>query len=139
MPYTGAPSTVTNDAIRLLVGDVGTTTATEFLTDAAYTYFSSVSSSVYHAAILAANSLAALNGGKGLTKKVGDLSYTLAGADHYRALAKELQQRIALGVAPIAGGISRAAKQAREDDSDRVVPAFRRNQFDFPPGSSAST
>lgn len=139
MPYGGSPSTDASDAVRLLVGDIGTTTATQFLADADYDYFVSLTPNHYAAAILAANSLAALNGGRGITKTVGDLSYTLGNAAHYRALAKTFELRQAAGVAPFAGGISKADKASAVADSDRVQPAFVRGQFDNPAAGTEST
>lgn len=139
MPYGGVPATDPSDAVRLLVGDIGTTTATQFLSDADYDYFISLTPNHYAAAILAANSLAALNGGKGLSKRVGDLSYTLGDASHYRALAKTLEMRQASGVSPYAGGISKADKTSVAGDTDRVEPAFTRGQFDNPSPASTST
>jgi hypothetical protein len=44
------------------------------------------------------------------------------------------QAAVATTVAPFVGGVSIAAKQAREDDADRVQPAFTRAGGD-PPGA----
>lgn len=48
----------------------------------------------------------------------------------YQAMARDLRFQIALSVTPYAGGISRTDKDARAEDSDRVAPAFWREQFD---------
>lgn len=132
MAYGNNPSGDTSDALRLLVGDISTSTAREYLTDTDYDYFASVSPNNFAAAALAANSLAALFGGQGSRKKVGDLEITRADAAYYRDLAKQLNRMSALQSAPFAGGISRSDKAAVESDTDRVGPAFTRSQFANP-------
>lgn len=53
-------------------------------------------------------------------------------AEEYRTLANELQREksVAGAAGIIAGGISKADKEAQEDDTDRVSPRFERGQFD---------
>lgn len=46
--------------------------------------------------------------------------------EHYRRLARELRRQAATETVPYVGGVSLAAKDAIEDDADRVVPAFTR-------------
>lgn len=154
MAYTGIPQTVNRDAVRLLVGDVSTSTSSEYLDDASYEYFISVTSNNFIAAQLAANSLAALftgaaasaSGSGYVEKKVGDLTLKKADAVQmaasYRQLAQKLSRMSVASITPYAGGISADDKRSVEDDSDRVEPQFRLNQFDNPAAinpSQAST
>ena len=156
MAYGGSPQTVARDAVRLLVGDVSTSTSSEFLEDGAYTYFLSVTPNNYVAASLAASSLSALftgaaasgTGANGyLRKKVGDLELEKADAQSYAAsyktLAGQMRKMSALGITPYAGGMTVSDKAANEQDTDLVKPAFTRSAFDNPgtvnPGASTST
>ena len=50
-------------------------------------------------------------------------------AKFYRDLAKELRSRA--GVAPYVGGISIDDKDTYKEDTDRVQPVFRRDQFAY--------
>lgn len=52
-------------------------------------------------------------------------------AEMYFAIAKDLRQRFQ-AVSPFAGGISITDKDSREEDTDRVRPAFTRDQFAYP-------
>lgn len=133
MAYTGNPSTVTTDAIRLLVGDISASTAAEYLADADYTFFYAQSSNdIYLAGSLAANSLAMLAAAGGvIEKQVGDLALKWD-YNQYLALSRKLEQQAAANVSPYAGGISRSDKRGIEQDTDRVRPAIRRGQFDNP-------
>lgn len=142
MAYGGLPLTVPRDAARLLVGDVSTSTGSEFLSNVDYDYFIGTTSNTYLAAAMAANSLAALfsgaaasASGSGWTeKKVGDLvikrGEAASLADDYRSLADWLRQQAAAGASPYAGGISASDKRAVEQDTDRVRPAFAKRLFD---------
>lgn len=132
MAYTNNPRANPRDAVRLLVGDVSTSTSREFLSDVDYDYFIAVCPNHYSAAALACNSLAAVFGGSGTEKKVGDLSIKRADAAYYRDLGRQLQRMSALQSVPYAGGISRSDKAAVRDDSDRVRPAFETGMFDNP-------
>jgi len=145
MPYGGNPSTDGSDAVRLLVGDLSTSTSGEYLADGDYDYFIAQTPNQYVAAALAANSLAALfmgaaasgTGSNGyLRKRVGDLELEKADAtktaESYRLLSKQLSKGSAGTITPYAGGISRSDKASVKSDADRVEPAFARGQFDSP-------
>lgn len=132
MAYTNQPRTNPRDAIRLLVGDVSTSTSREYLSDVDYDFFISACPNNYSAAALACNSLAAVFGGAGSKKKVGDLEITRADAAYYRDLAKQLQRMSALQSAPYAGGISVSDKDTQRGDTDQTRPSFERDQFTNP-------
>lgn len=144
MAYGGTPGTVDRDAVRLLVGDISTSTSGEFLANGDYDFFIAQTGGIYIAAQLAANSLAALfmgsasaSGGSGFVEKqVGDLRLKKADAmsmaRSYRELAAKFGRMAASKKAPYAGGLTKSDKQAVEDDSDRTVPFFTRDLMDNP-------
>lgn len=142
MAYTNQPRTNPRDAVRLLVGDISTSTGSEQLSDVDYDFFVSQTPNTYSAASLAANSLAATFAVDGTEKQVGDLSIKRAQAAEYRTLAKQFAHMSALvGAGPFAGGLTVSGKRQLQQDSDRVKPAFAREQFDNPASiePSAST
>ena len=53
-------------------------------------------------------------------------------AAFFQSRATQLRSRIALSAIPFAGGISIAAKQTQEADTDRVAPAFTAALHDAP-------
>lgn len=138
MAYTNNPRGNPRDAVRLLVGDISTSTASEYQSDVDYDFFISACPNSYSAAALAANSLAAVFGGQGSEKKVGDLSIKRADAAYYRDLAKQLQRMSALQSAPYAGGISVSDKATQKADTDQTRPSFERDQFANPAASAPS-
>src|SRR5438132_890234 len=139
MAYTDNPSTNTSDAIRLLVGDVSTAASAIFLSDKSYAYFYAQAGNVYGGAVLACNALAALNGGRAITKTVGDLSYTKGDANYYKQLATEYRLQAGLRAVPYAGGISRSDKQSVRQDTDRVAPNFAKELMDDPAAMDPQT
>ena len=152
MAYGDAPQTVARDAVRLLVGDVSTSTSSEFLSDGSYDYFLSVTPNNYVAASLAASSLSALfttaavsgTGSNGyMRKKVGDLELEKGDAQqyaaHYKTLSVEMRRMSALGISPYAGGQTVSGKRSVEQDTDRVRPAFKVGGYDNPGTGLTST
>ncbi len=148
--YTNDPRNRTIDALRLLVGDVSTSTSAEYLSDVDYDYFASVTPTNYMAAQLAANSLAALftgaaasAGANGYVEKtVGDLTLKKADATQlaksYAALSQKFARMAVAGIAPYAGGITVSGKASVEQDADRVKPRFVGNLFDNPAALDAA-
>ncbi len=143
MAYGGAPTFDTNDAVRLLVGDISTSTSAEFLADGDYSYFNATAPNTFIAAQLAANSLAALFAGAASSvqeRKVGDLviKRSQAGpvAKGYQLLSQKYGRMAAAQISPFAGGLSRGGKTAVEGETDRVRPAFLRGLFDNPAAST---
>lgn len=137
MAYTDDPQNVPADAVRLLVGDTGTSPD---LTDNAIAYFlSEEGGNVLRAAARAAESLQGLYAKKAEERRVGPL-WLRSFSDKskkYAALAKSLWARAASGsAAPYAGGISVSDKNARVRNSDRVKPAFRRQMMSYPRGET---
>ena len=128
-----------NDQVRLYVGDISTSTASELLADTDYSHFNSVAGNVWIAAQLAANSLAAKFTGvaSDVSKKsVGDLTIEYSDATNaavgYKLLAQKFGRMAAAQISPYAGGISRSDKAAVEADTDRVEPMFARDLFSNP-------
>lgn len=133
MAYTDNPSTKNSDAIRLMVGDISTSTSREFLSDKAYTYFFAQSSNnVFLAAQLACQSLGSLFASTAVEKKVGDLLVRKNPdmAASYLRLGKAFGAQALATVSPSAGGISKSDKRNAERDMDRAQPAFIRKIMD---------
>jgi len=123
LPYSG--STSNTDRLRLLVGDTSTSSAGELLSTGEATFFISQFGSVRAAAPHAANAIAAYFATKAADKSVGDLSIAYSRrAAEYRETAKRLERLSVVTAIPYAGGISRSDKDALEEDTDRVEPAF---------------
>lgn len=151
MAYGGLPGTDNSDAVRLLVGDISTSTSATYLDDADYDFFIAQTGNIYVAAQLAANSLAALFTGSAssatgsgyVEKTVGDLRLRKADATQmaqsYRLLAAKFGRMAASKIVPSAGGITISGKRTAEADSDRVSPYFQRGLLDNPEATSLTT
>lgn len=137
MPYSGAPSSVTADALKLLIGDLSTSSSGELLKSAECTYFLTAYGSARAAAPHAARAVAAMFADQ-VGRTVGDLRVDAQQKfEHYNTLAASLERQSALTGVPYAGGISIADKQSVESDTDRVAPAFRIGVHDHPEYPSA--
>ena len=139
MPYRGTPSTDVNDAVRLLVGDLSTSTGTEIFSDGEVDYFVASYANAELAASAAVKSLIGSSRARTLvgvvSKQVGDLKLSYGNADINQVLTAKAKQLRMLGVRrvkPYAGGISDSDKRAAEADADRVKPHFVIGQFDHP-------
>lgn len=139
MPYSDDPQNEPVDEVRLLVGDTSTTAPD--LSDNAMEYFlTEEGNNVVRAAARAAEALAGIYAKKAEERRVGPLwlrSFSDK-SSKYLKLAKTLWSRASrLGtVGPYAGGISITDKNARIANTDRVVPAFRRQMMSYPRGES---
>lgn len=137
--YSSSPDTGTadgrRDAVRLLVGD--TDTNDQQIQDEEISFaLSEANDNVYRAAAQVARFIAGLYARRVDTSFDSlDTSYAQR-QEHYHKLAEKLdrmaKRKGGLGM-PSAGGISVSDMDSVEDDSDRVEPAFRRNQFRNPP------
>lgn len=129
--YSNDPANSERDRVRLWVGD--TDSNDPQITDEEIAFFLSDAGSPVAAALMAAQMLAAKYA-RAVDKSVGDLrlSYSQR-AKAYQALVSDLRFRVATRTAPpFAGGISKTQKEATVSDTDRVPPAFTRDQFDYP-------
>lgn len=132
MPYSGSPSSVTADELKLLIGDLSTSSSGELLKSAECTYFLTAYGSARAAAPHAARAVAAMFADQ-VGRTVGDLRVDAQQKfEHYNTLAASLERQAALTGVPYAGGISISDKQSVETDTDRVVPAFRVGAHDHP-------
>lgn len=141
MPYSGAPSSNTSDELKLLLGDLSTSSSGELLKSAECTYFLTSYGSARAAAPHAARAIAAMFADQ-VGRAVGDLRVDAQQKfEHYSTLASSLERQAALSGVPFAGGISIAQKQSVESDTDRVAPAFRVGEHDHPeiPSAGRST
>ncbi len=138
--YGSSPDTSTadgrRDAVRLLIGD--TDTSDQQIQDEEVSFFlSQASNKVYSAAALAARAVASKYS-RLVNTEFDEVSTDYSDLQkHYTTLAYRLEEQAnsyegaSLGVK--AGGISIAAMDAVEENTDRPEPAFKRNQFRNPP------
>ena len=118
------------DQVRLYVGDVDS--ADPLLTDEEIAFAVTQAGSVRAASALAADWISALFSRRS-DKSTGDLSLSASQkSKQYAELAARLRRESALLALPYFGGISIAAKDAREADTDRVKPAFTMEMLDDP-------
>ena len=133
MPYSYDPTLPTDkDKVRLTIGD--TVTTAFLLSNEEIVALLSMYGSVHQAAIAAARGLAAKYS-READKWVGDLKILASQkAKAFLELATALSDAggsmSARGV-PSAGGIRISQKETMEDNTDRVRPAFYRNQFPY--------
>lgn len=129
--YQGDPSASDLDAVRYLTGETDETSQTT--QDEEINWQLTQEGGVYAAAAAVADALAGR-----FASKV-DVRFGPSGvsnsqkATNYKKLATDLRRRIGMRVAPYAGGISIADKTAREQEADRVLPAFKRGTLSSPP------
>ena len=139
MPYSGAPATVTADELKLIIGDLSTSSSGELLKSAECTYFINTYGSARAAAPHAARAVAAMFADQ-VAKSVGDLQLSAQQKfQQYSTLATSLERQSALRAVPYAGGISRSDKDSVEADTDRVVPSFTVGMHDHLLSGSSST
>lgn len=117
------------DIVRFLVRD--TVESGHKVEDEEITWALTQHSNVYRAAALVAETLA--GGGMGIVRKrVGDVEIEYD-AGVYRSLAGHLyRQAVIKSAMPSAGGISKAAKQVAEEDTDHPPPFFDRDMMTVP-------
>lgn len=126
-----APGSSDRSWVRLMIGD--NTTANEELQDEEIDVLLSDQGSKERAAIAAARALGARYARK-VDKQVGRLRISASQtAKHFFELADQLAQTLAMKAGGAggmyAGGISILDKQTEAADTDRVSPAFARDQF----------
>jgi hypothetical protein len=135
--YTNDPTNVPRDAVRLLIGD--TDVDDQRVTDEGIAFFlAQAGGDAYGAAALAARSIAAKYSTE-VDSRFESVSanYSQLSKNYYE-LAKRLEQQskkfgsAGLGI-PLAGGIRVDDMRSVNDDSDRVMPKFNRDQFAWPP------
>lgn len=128
--YGNDPENDDGDAVRLECGD---TTGVEWLlTDAEIDYCIAREANVTSAAARACDLIAA-EFSREVTMRAGAGGEFQIRAEQaaigYRQKAVDLRARAVLYTTPYAGGISISDKNAEEERTDRVEPAFSRDQF----------
>ena len=139
MAYTGNPSTSAPDAVRLYIGDISTSTASELFTDGEIDFFVAEYANAPLAAAAAVKSIIGTERAKTVagivSMSVGDLSVDYGNIDVAGILTGKAKQLRVLGVRkvkPYAGGISDSDKKATQADTDLDNYHFRIGQFDHP-------
>ncbi len=141
MTFTYASTNLTTDLakVRRLIGD--TSSASAEFTDEEVTFFIGEEGTIYGAASIACESLAAKYAKK-VDKSAGDLRISLSHKyEHFKGLAEKFRLDAKTKGAPslYAGGISVSDKDTQESDSDRVDPDFYKGQFDYSGTTISST
>ena len=130
--YSGDPSSSDRDQVRFLIFD--TDTNDQLLSNEEADWLLSQNSNIYMAAASAAEAIAA-KFAKDISRSVVGISATPGGrADFYLELAERLRAQVASTnkhAQVFAGGLTVDGKEALDDDSDAVQPAFKSGQFDF--------
>jgi ABC-type phosphate transport system ATPase subunit len=82
------------------------------------------------ASIACCNVLGSKYSGSATKKKIGNLEISMEDVSKkYYDLAKSLKIQFSSTLVPYAGGISVSEKQTQDDNSDKVVPFFKRNMM----------
>lgn len=137
MTFTYSDTDISTDLakVRLLIGD--TNSADPLATDEEINAAISLTSNVYEAAAWMCRAIAG-KFARDIDTSVESVSRKASQRrDSYVKLAQQLESQSVnlgggLGV-PYVGGVSIAAMDAVEDDSDRVPPSFKRGMFSNPP------
>lgn len=142
--YEGAPDSSTaagrRDAVRLFVGD--TDTSDQQLTDEEIAFaLEQAQNDTYIAASICAQTLAGKYARQVNTKfdDVSDEASSLN--EHYTKLSASLREQgrrygtKGLG-RPVAGGVSQSDMRSVDQNTDRVEPKFKQDQFANPPGDN---
>ncbi len=126
MPYTGNPASVPADAVRFKLGD---TTSPYLFSDSEVSYLLSEASANVDAAALAGAEQLAARFASMVDKTVGDLSIKYSQrSKQYLAIAERLRTSLSIsGAPPFCGGISRADKKSRYENTDAVPAQFTRD------------
>lgn len=122
--YSGNPSSSDRDAVRFLVQDVDT--ASQLVQNEEIDYLLTARGSVLAAAIAVASAIAA---------QLSRETVSVAGALQYREyqlLINRLRSDLSIyGASAYVGGVSVSEKDVYETDTDRVVPAFTKDLFEW--------
>jgi len=129
--YDNDPENDDGDAVRLECGD--TNTDEQLLTDEEIDYCIAKEENVTSAAARACDLIAAELSREVTTRAGAGGEFQVRmeqAAAGYRQKAIDLRARAILYATPYAGGISISDKDAEEERTDRVEPAFSRDQFE---------
>ena len=128
--YDGNPQANTKDEVRYLVGDTDTTD--QQVSDEEITYQLAENPNVYRAAAEVCLALS-LKYARQVQTTVGTYSASFQQrSEAYKALYADLRRKAARRAASVyVGGISQADKSTVEQDADRVVPYFGRDNSGF--------
>lgn len=124
--------------VRLMIGD--TNTNDQLLQDEEINYFLTVNSSPMSAAVMAARAIASKFARLADTDiETASVKYSQKAkgyADLADTLEKQSNSALSGGLAgPSATGISIAAMEQADDDTDRPIPENRKGMFDNPPNA----
>ena len=118
--YSGNPATSDRDAVRYFVQD--TNRRDQLATNEDIDFELSQYSSVLAAAVAVANTILADMVRRNRTEKE---------FNGYKMVVDQLRQRLSAGAVGYAGGISDSDKETRNNDDNRVKPAFTRTSVSY--------
>lgn len=124
-----ASLTTDRDKVRVIIGDIVTTD--ELIEDDMIDALLTLKGSINGAALACAENLAA-RFSRDRDKRVGAMSLSGNRGKYYWDLVKQLRRAVSLNAPPYVGGISKADKETQIANTDRVEPAFHRDQFKYP-------
>ena len=128
--YDGDPSANERDEVRWLVGDTDTTD--QLVTDEEIAYALAKCATPTLAAAAVCDAISA-KFSREADRRVGDVSLSASQkAKAYKTLADDLRSDAGVLALPTFGGISIAAKETIDEDTDSVQPSFRIGQDDHP-------
>ncbi len=128
--YTSTDLTADRDKVRTYVGDTDSTDP--LLSDEQIALAITEEGTARAASALACDWIAATFA-RQADKRAGDLSISYSQkSERYVEMARTLRRESAKLVLPYCGGISESAKTTREEDTDRVKPAFSVAMMDDP-------
>jgi hypothetical protein len=126
----GDPATSDRNKVRFLVGD--TDEDDQLLQDEEIDWLLTTQSDPDQAAVLAAEAIAAKFAREADTTNEGLSISKSQRSKSYRDLVKVLASRVSTRAEISVGGLVISEKEALDDDTDAVQPAFTRGQDDFP-------
>ena len=126
--YGGDPSANDRDWIRFRIGD--TKSHDPLLTDEEIAGLLTLNGASRVQAAIAAMRALILEFSRKVDRTAGEVSDSHSQrVEQFRQALADMEAESSRAAAPLVGGISKARKETVEDDADRVVPRFRRDQF----------
>ena len=118
------------NAVRVMSGDADT--SRQLISDEAIHFFLSTEPNVYYAAARTVmNIIHEVASGGMEDQKVGETRIRMQRISELKVLVQDLRMRGSSHMLPSAGGIFIADRDAEEQDTSKIQPFFKRNQFDF--------
>lgn len=134
MTFTYTPGATTDsDRVRLLIGDTDIDAPeNQRLENEEITDLLTIAGGYRAAAAMAADALAAKFASRVTSKRMGQASLEWKRFEQLSALAKAIRAQVSATAIPFASGYSKALRDARDQDTDKIQPSFKRGILDNP-------